>query len=120
MPRSPIICLSILFLTATALAQSPATAPSGAMPFVHVDVKKKQIRVDCEALNVDIPLEFFCVTAGGNEHEAVLRTRARPSHIHLALLMLGLQPGEPVKFSEAAQRWFPPHGPPLHLSVEYQ
>jgi biopolymer transport protein ExbD len=90
------------------------------MPFVHVDIKKKQIRVDCDALNVDIPLEFFCVTAGGNEHESVLRTRARPSHIHLALLMLGLQPGEPVKFSEAAQRWFPPHGPPLHISVEYQ
>jgi biopolymer transport protein ExbD len=90
------------------------------MPYVHVDVKKKQIRVDCQALNVDIPLEFFCVTAGGNEHESVLRTPARPSHIHLALLMLGLQPGEPVKYSEAAQKWFPPHGPPLHISVEYQ
>jgi biopolymer transport protein ExbD len=122
MPRLQIIFLSILFLTATASAQSPTTAPAaaGAMPFVHVDVKKKQIRVDCQALNVDIPLEFFCVTAGGNEHESVLRTPARPSHIHLALLMLGMQPGEPVKYSEAAQRWFPPHGPPLHISVEYQ
>jgi biopolymer transport protein ExbD len=101
-------------------AQSPTTAPSGAMPFVHVDIKNKQIRVDCQALNVDIPLEFFCVTAGGNEHESVLRTPAKPSHIHLAMLMLGLQPGEPVKYSEAAQKWFPPHGPPLHISVEYQ
>jgi biopolymer transport protein ExbD len=90
------------------------------MPYVHVDVKKKQIRVDCQALNVDTPLEFFCVTAGGNEHESVLRTPAKPSHIHLALLMLGLQPGEPVKYSESAQKWFPPHGPPLHISVEYQ
>jgi hypothetical protein len=33
--------------------------------------------------------------------------------------MLGLEPGEPVKFSEAARKWFPPHGPPLNLSVEY-
>lgn len=120
MPRYAVVCLTILFLSSIVFAQSPTTAPAGPMPFVHVDIKKKQIRVDCDALNVDIPLEFFCVTAGGNEHESVLRTRARPSHIHLALLMLGLQPGEPVKFSEAAQRWFPPHGPPLHISVEYQ
>ena len=90
------------------------------MPHVQVDVQKRTIRVDCEALNVDIPLEFFCVTDGGNEHESILRTPARPSHIHLALLMLGLQPGEPVKYSEAAQKWFPPHGPPIHISVEYQ
>jgi biopolymer transport protein ExbD len=34
--------------------------------------------------------------------------------------MLGLTPGEPVKYSEAAKTWFPPHGPPLHLSVEFQ
>ena len=118
MHRAFLICLSIACLAATLHAQS--ISPAGAMPYVHVDVRKKQIRVDCQALNVDIPLEFFCVTAGGNEHESVLRTPARPSHIHLALLMLGLQPGEPVKYSEAAQRWFPPHGPPLHISVEYQ
>jgi biopolymer transport protein ExbD len=125
MRSAALAVLSVLFFTASLRAQSstsapPTSAPSGAMPYVHVDVKKKQIRVDCQALNVDIPLEFFCVTAGGNEHESVLRTPARPSHIHLALLMLGLQPGEPVKFSEAAQKWFPPHGPPLHISVEYQ
>jgi hypothetical protein len=120
MPRALFIALGILCFAKIAGAQSPATAPTGAMPYVHVDVKKRQVRVDCQALNVDIPLEFFCVTAGGNEHESVLRTPARPSHIHLALLMLGLKPGEPVKYSEAAQRWFPPHGPPLHISVEYQ
>jgi len=118
--RAAAISVSIFCFATVASAQSPATAPSGPMPYVHVDVKKRQIRVDCQALNVDIPLEFFCVTAGGNEHESVLRTPAKPSHIHLALLMLGLQPGEPVKYSEAAQKWFPPHGPPLHISVEYQ
>jgi hypothetical protein len=120
--RSAALAVLILSIfSAQSFAQSPpTTAPAGTMPYVHVDVKKRQVRVDCQALNVDIPLEFFCVTAGGNEHESVLRTPARPSHIHLALLMLGLQPGEPVKYSEAAGKWFPPHGPPLHISVEYQ
>ena len=110
----------VLALPGVVAAQAPATMPAGSMPHVQIDVAKRTIRVDCEALNVDIPLEFFCVTTGGNEHESILRTPARPSHIHLALLMLGLQPGEPVKYSEAAQKWFPPHGPPLHISVEFQ
>jgi hypothetical protein len=117
-PITPTTLLTLLLLTPALHAQT--TAPTDRLPFVHVDLKKRQIRVDCEALNVNIPLEFFCVTAGGNEHESVLRTPARPSHIHLALLMLGEKPGEPVKYSEAAGQWFPPHGPPLHISVEYQ
>ena len=108
-----------------ATAQQPAVEPTtkpalGKFPGVTVDVKKKQIRVDCEALNVDIRLEFFCVLAGTSEHESVLRTSAKPSDIHAALLMCGLTPGEPVKYSEAAQKWLPPHGPPLHITCEYE
>ena len=33
--------------------------------------------------------------------------------------MLGLTPGEPVHYSKAEDKWFPPHGPALHISVEY-
>ncbi|WP_428941013.1 YdjY domain-containing protein [Fontivita pretiosa] len=101
-------------------AQAPATAPGiGRFPHVEVNVPRRQVRVACETLHVEAPLEFFCVVAGGPEHESVLRTHARPSHIHTALLMIGLEPGEPVRYSEAAKRWFPPHGPALRISVEY-
>jgi hypothetical protein len=89
------------------------------MPHVSVDVKKREIRIDAEALNPQMALEFFCCLAGTAEHEAVLRSQAKPSHVHLALLMLGLQPGEPVRFSKAADKWLPPHGPPLHISCEF-
>jgi hypothetical protein len=44
----------------------------------------------------------------------------RPSNLHAALLMLGLQPGEPVKYSESMKKWIAPHGPPLHLTIEFQ
>jgi hypothetical protein len=57
---------------------------------------------------------------GTNEHESVLRTLAMPSNIHLALLMLGLEPGAPVRYSEAAKKWLPPHGPPLSIDVEFK
>ena len=116
-------CL-VLFLASIALAQpaaGPATRPSGTdkMPGVHVDIVARQVRVDCEAINVEAPLEFLCVTNGGNEHESLLRTPAKPSHIHLGLLMLGLEPGEPVHYMKALDRWAPPSGPPLNISIEY-
>jgi len=86
---------------------------------VQVDVKNKQVRVDCEELTVDMPLEFFCVQNGGQEHETVLRTAAKPSDIHFGLLMLGLKPGEPAHYSQATNQWFPPTGPPLHITCEW-
>src|SRR5947207_2327860 len=103
-------------------AADPSSQPAtqqGKLPFITVDVKQKQIRVECEAIGCQAPLEFFCVVAGTSEHESILRSKAKPSNIHLALLMLGLAPGEPVKYSETAQKWFPPHGPPLNISCEF-
>ena len=92
----------------------------GRFPFLEVDARAKQVRVECEALAVDNPLEFFCCLAGTVEHEAVLRSKVRPSHLHAGLLMLGLEPGEPVRFSESAKKWLPPHGPPLQISVQFE
>lgn len=98
------------------------TQPGQTRKLAHmvVDAAARQLRVEAESIAVDAPLEFLCVVNGGPEHEAVLRSPVKPSDLHLGLLMLGLKPGEPVRYSEAAQKWFPPHGPPLHLSVEWQ
>jgi hypothetical protein len=41
----------------------------------------------------------------------MLRTEAKPSDIHTALLATGLKPGKPVSYSEALKKWFPPQGP---------
>lgn len=107
--------------SASASTTVPASATSpGKLPHVRVDVKARQVRVDAEALAVDAPLEFFCVTNGTSEHESVIRTPARPSHVHLALVMIGLEPGSPVQYSEAAKTWLPPHGPPLQITMEYE
>lgn len=102
---------------------APATAPaekSGKFPHVEFDVAKRQVRVQCEALAVDAPLEFFVCLAGTAEHEAVMRTAAKPSHIHTALLAIGLKPGQPMTFLEATKKWLPPQGPPLQMSVAFQ
>jgi hypothetical protein len=112
----------MLVFAATKLHAQPAqtTQPGvGRFPHVTVDVRNERVLVECEALHCEAPLEFFCVVAGGSEHESVIRTRAKPSDIHTGLLMLGLTPGEPMKYSEATKKWFPPHGPPVNITMEY-
>ena len=92
----------------------------GKLPHLEFDAKQKQIRVECEALNCQMALEFFCVVTGTNEYESVLRSEVKPSDLHFALLTLGLKAGEPVRYSEGAKRWLAPHGPPLQISVQYE
>src|SRR5688500_12353993 len=119
----PLVAFIVLTLTSCATAQpttAPATAPVGRFPHLEVDAVAKRVRVACQALRVEAPLEFFCCVTGTSEHEAVLRSPVKPSHLHAALLMIGLEPGEPVRYSEAAKKWLPPHGPPLRISVEFE
>jgi hypothetical protein len=118
------LVLTTLLLPACARAQAAAATapanPGGKLPHVRVDVKNRQVRIDCEALAVDAPLEFFAVLNGTSEHEAVVRSPAKPSHVHLGMVMIGLEPGSPVQYSEAAKKWLPPHGPPLRITMEYE
>jgi hypothetical protein len=122
MPRVvlALIVISVGASCASAQDAKPQAEKVGKLPHVAFDVKARRVRVECEALGVDAPLEFFCVKTGGSEHESVLRTPAMPSHIHTALLAVGLKPGRPVQYSEALNKWLPPQGPPLHISLEWE
>jgi hypothetical protein len=101
-------------------AAAPATQQAiGRFPFLELDARKKQVRVECEALRCENALEFFLCATGTNEYESVLRSKVKPSHLHAALLALGLKPGEPVHFSETKHQWLPPQGPPLMISATF-
>ncbi len=119
------VALAVGLLTFGAIARgedAPATQPSegGAkLGAVSIDTSKKQVRVVCETLNPQMPLEFFCVVNGGQEHESVLRTGARPSVIHFGLLALGLKAGAPARFDQANNLWHPPTGSPLKIECEF-
>ena len=130
MPRLRLGVVLALLLSLSC-AQSPAEAQSakpqaaepqkvGKLAHVTFDAQKKQVRVECEAIEVETPLEFFCVRVGGSEHESVLRTPAKPSDIHIALMAIGLKPGRPVQYSESLNKWLPPQGPPLHITLEWE
>jgi len=89
------------------------------LPHLQIDLPNHKVRVECEAVNPDEKLEFLVCSSGTKEYESVLRSRALPSHLHFALLVLGLKPGEPVKFNQADNAWTAPRGPALKLSCEF-
>src|SRR5215213_6656485 len=78
---------------------APTTNKVGKLPFLEFDARTKQVRVECEVLGVEAPLEFFAVVNNGPEHETVVRSKVKPSDLHTALLALGLKPGAPVSYS---------------------
>src|SRR5688572_11311981 len=86
-------------------ATAPAAAKVGRLPFLEFDARTRQVRVECETLGVDMPLEFFAVVNNGPEHEALVRSKVKPSDLHTALLAVGLKPGAPVTWSEATKKW---------------
>jgi hypothetical protein len=118
--RRAALVLAFVATVGCVASFSHAQAKKGKLPHVEFDVDNKQVRVECEALNVDAPLEFFCCASGTNEHESVLRSPAKASDIQIGLLAIGLKPGQPITYSESTKRWIPPQGPPLHISVEYE
>jgi hypothetical protein len=98
----------------------PATQPAAKLPHLQVDAKKREVRMECQAVKADYPLEFLAVVTNTNEYEALVRSEAKPSDLHLALLIIGLKPGQPVHYSESTKTWQPPSGPPVDVWFEYQ
>ena len=120
MNRRHLVIIYMGLVSCGVLRAAPTTRPAeGKLPHLQVDVPNHQFRVECEAVNPEEKLEFLVCSSGTKEYESVLRSRALPSHLHFALLMLGLEPGQPVKFDEAQSQWIPPRGPPLKLSCEF-
>ncbi len=88
-----------------AVEKSPAAeiAPGKAPKLPHIAIDHKKGHVDVDAivtLREGDWLELLACTKGTKEHEAILVVEARPSHIHMALLMVGLEPGNPMRWQQ--------------------
>jgi hypothetical protein len=111
--------IAMVFATVSLGQTTRPTTQPASLPFLQVDIPHRAIRMECRAVKADYALEFYCVKEGTNEYEAVISSKVTPSHLHLALLMLGLKPGHDLRFSQEKQVMLPPDGPPLRLSVEW-
>jgi hypothetical protein len=103
----------------------PTTRPAGGKPaigLVRLDVAKRQAWFEAEICLRAGALEFLVCARDTKTHESILHTKARASHLHAALLVLGLRPGKPARWSgdDEAARFLPPAGAKLRIDVAWK
>jgi hypothetical protein len=107
-------------------AKANADRSTFAQPFpgVRVRVSPPTVEIDSErCLDVGYLEQVACMP-GTREHEALVVVRARPSHVHAAMLMAGFEPGKPGEWiahdAEKRIEVRPPTGPKLLLTMRYE
>jgi len=115
----------------TPLAAAAPAAPPGAttkavpagLPHLRIDMKKRTVEMDCRVALTEGSLELLVCMPQTKEHETILVTDAKPSHLHAALLALGLRPGKPAHWAKTAtgrRMLMPPAGAELEISLKYK
>ena len=93
-------------------------------PGVRVDLGAKTVEFDgfvpIDAHSDATPhvyLELMICSPDTREHESLVVTKVKPSHIHAALLMIGLQPGKPGSWDveDGAMTFVAPEGDPVKM-----
>ena len=69
---------------------------------IEVDLKKHEVRMDAEVCLAEGILEFLICLPDTYEHETVFVTKCKPSLLHIALVLIGL---EPSRFALAGLGW---------------
>ncbi len=109
----------------------PAVAPDNgwteAFPGVRVSAARRAVEIegivpiDCHHPETpDVFLEIVVCTPDTREHEALVMTRALPSHVHAALLLIGLDAGAPGSFTHDDERRLvrvPPRGDAVRVLI---
>jgi len=118
-------CTAAVVLTTAAVVVAPAGAePVEMFPGVHVDRDAKTVEFAGEVpIKADVGddtvvfLEVMVCLRDTKEHEALVVTDVRPSHVHAALLTLALEPGAPGGWRQFGDsvRGYPPHGPDVRV-----
>lgn len=94
------------------------------LPGIHVDRKNKVVDVEGKIilpLNADW-LELLACAPKSREHESIVRIEAKPSHIHGALLLIGLKPGAPGRAERVGCAWVyhAPKGAAVAVTIVYE
>lgn len=130
-----VVSLLLLLAGSTAAAQDgaprsdgrPTTRPatssaSGVVAFqpgVRIDWTNRRVLVDARVVLRAGPLEFFACVAPNRAHESVLLLEGSATHVYMALGLIGLTPGHPPQWDEAAGRMLPPEGECVDVRVEW-
>lgn len=78
------------------------------------------VPIDCHHEDSpEVYLEVIACTKGTREHEALVMTEARPSHVHAAMLLAGMVPGSPGSPEARGEASVSPTGARVLVEIEY-
>ena len=98
---------------------SPATLR---LEHIELDLTRGRLIVSSEVCLRQGQLELLLCLEQTKDYESILRTQAKPSDIHAAMLAMGLMPGLPVRRANADGTGpvLPPQGPGLRISLRWR
>jgi len=99
---------------------APTTPTPTTLPHITIDPQNQWVDLDATVvLRQGGWLELLACTPDSRTHESILAVHALPSHVHLALLTLGLEPGAPMKWHLEGEDYVatPAHGPKIAVTV---
>ncbi|MBL8745178.1 MAG: hypothetical protein JNK58_02355 [Phycisphaerae bacterium] len=106
----------------------PPNAAPEAFAHIRIDAAARTVELDATVpIRLDDPraprvyLEQLVCIPDTKEHEVVLVTRAKPSHVHAALLAIGLTPGKPATWKQQGTQMVPiaPEGDAVRIELVY-
>jgi hypothetical protein len=83
---------------------------------VRLDQRRRCITLPAVLNRSEGAMEYFLVTTYGKTHESILKTKAQPFHIHLAMLLLGAEDSGSTAFPGSPSNGVT--GPIVHPSKE--
>ncbi len=104
----------------TDTAVDPPRDQVDVLPHVAIDRQNSHVDVDATVvLRQGGWLELLACTPQTRTHESILVVHAKPSHIHLALQLVGLKPGAPMRWQKIGDQYqaHPAHGPKVTVHV---
>ncbi|HUT57426.1 MAG TPA: YdjY domain-containing protein [Phycisphaerae bacterium] len=122
---SALLALALGCWAAAADPPAAATKPSGLIRLKHlkIDRANRQIVFEANVCYNPGPLEVLVCKHRTKDHESILHTFVQPSHLHAAMLAMGLTPGKPARMSRALTqpaRFLPPAGPELSIVFRWK
>ncbi len=110
---------------ATETDAAKLTALADKLPGIKVDLKNKTVDLQAIVATPDAKwLELLVCTKGTREYEAIMTVTARPTHVHLALLMIGMEPGAPMQWLNQGEgkpiKVVPASGSKIKITLLYE
>ncbi len=103
-------------------ATSPASGRPAVVDFqpgIRIDWARPQVEVRATVILREGFLELLACSPRIREHESIVRIEARPTHLFMALGLIGLTPGRPAWYEPDTGRSGPATGDSVEIDVRY-